>query len=81
MSQPPIAPAAEPMPAAWSQPPEPLADRLGVELERGLDQEQVRRRLERFGRNELRVEAALPAWRHLLAQFRDPLVYLLLAAV
>ncbi len=27
------------------------------------------------------MDAAVPAWRHLLSQFHDPLVYLLLAAV
>jgi Ca2+-transporting ATPase len=85
MSQPPmaiaIAPDAEPAAAPWSQQPKPLADRLGVELERGLDAAEVRQRLERFGSNELRVDAAVPAWRHLLSQFHDPLVYLLLAAV
>ena len=81
MSQPPRVPDAGLAQAAWSQPPEPLADRLGVEPGRGLDAAQVSQRLERFGSNELRVAAPVPAWRHLLAQFRDPLVYLLLAAV
>jgi magnesium-transporting ATPase (P-type) len=80
MTQPSIAEDAELAQAAWNQPVQPLAERLGVDLERGLDTTQVRQRLERFGPNELRAEAAVPAWRHLLSQFRDPLVCLLLAA-
>lgn len=67
--------------AAWSQPAQPMADQLGVEPGLGLAAAEALSRLERFGPNELRVEAPVPAWRHLLAQFHDPLVYLLLAAV
>ena len=39
------------------------------------------RRLARDGPNELRSAQPVPAWRRLLAQFRDPLIYLLLAAI
>jgi P-type Ca2+ transporter type 2C len=37
-------------------------------------------RVERDGRNELTAEMPVPAWRRFLAQFRDVLVILLLAA-
>jgi Ca2+-transporting ATPase len=42
--------------------------------------EEARRRLERYGRNELDAEDPVPAWRRFLAQFRDVLVILLLLA-
>lgn len=53
---------------------------LDTDAQLGLRQEDVRKRLERFGRNELAVEAPTPAWRRFLAQFRDVLVVLLLIA-
>jgi Ca2+-transporting ATPase len=46
----------------------------------GLSAEEARARLDRFGRNELSVETAVPAWLKFLAQFRDVLVILLLLA-
>lgn len=58
-----------------------VAERLGVDPVQGLSAAEAFSRLGRFGPNELRVEAPVPAWRHLLSQFQDPLVYLLLAAV
>ena len=38
-------------------------------------------RLARFGPNQLEAAEPVPTWRKLLAQFADPLVYLLLGAV
>ncbi|MEY5100707.1 MAG: hypothetical protein RJA36_3426 [Pseudomonadota bacterium] len=58
-----------------------LAGRLGVDPLLGLSSAEARHRLERDGPNELLAEAQVPALRHLLSQFHDPLVYLLLAAV
>ena len=58
-----------------------VARALGTDLERGLGAQEAARRLARDGPNELRATPPPPAWRRLLAQFRDPLVYLLLAAV
>lgn len=49
--------------------------------EAGLGADDVRRRLERYGRNELRVERPTPAWVVALRQFRSPLIYILLASV
>jgi Ca2+-transporting ATPase len=46
----------------------------------GLSTEEARHRLERHGKNELREEAGTTWHRLLLAQFRDPLVYLLAVA-
>jgi Ca2+-transporting ATPase len=53
---------------------------LGTNAEQGLSQAEARARLDRFGRNELTAEQPVPAWRKFLAQFRDVLVVLLLAA-
>jgi channel protein (hemolysin III family) len=47
----------------------------------GLTSDEVAARLERHGPNRLDAAAVVPAWRKLLAQFDDPLVYLLLGAV
>jgi P-type Ca2+ transporter type 2C len=58
-----------------------LAARLGVDPERGLSASDAAERLARSGPNVLRAAAATPAWKKLLAQFADPLVYLLLGAV
>ncbi|MGJ3507935.1 cation-translocating P-type ATPase [Enemella sp. A6] len=58
-----------------------IADDLGVDPERGLDAAEARRRLEADGPNELRSTPPVPAWRRFLAQFKDALIYLLLAAV
>lgn len=57
-----------------------VAHELDVNPQHGLDAAEVRRRLIRFGRNELDSVPAPSRWRRFLAQFRDPLVYLLLAA-
>jgi P-type Ca2+ transporter type 2C len=54
---------------------------LGTDERTGLSTEEAAERLERFGPNALEPEPEIPAWRMLLAQFADPLVYLLLAAV
>ncbi|MCK0113912.1 cation-translocating P-type ATPase [Ornithinimicrobium sp. F0845] len=48
---------------------------------RGLSTAEAARRLESDGPNELQSAPPVPAWRKLLAQFQDPLIYLLLAAV
>jgi len=47
----------------------------------GLTSDEAARRLARHGPNRLDARAAVPAWRKLLAQFTDPLIYLLLVAV
>jgi Ca2+-transporting ATPase len=46
----------------------------------GLSTDEARKRLEKYGLNELGVEKSIPAWRKFLAQFRDVLVILLLIA-
>jgi P-type Ca2+ transporter type 2C len=53
---------------------------LGSDAGSGLTQAEARARLERDGRNEIQHEAPTPAWKRLLAQFKNVLVILLLIA-
>jgi Ca2+-transporting ATPase len=53
---------------------------LGSDLRLGLDRADAAARLAQCGPNELAAEPPPPAWRRFLAQFRDVLVILLLAA-
>ena len=54
---------------------------LATDLERGLSSDEAARRLVQEGPNALRAAPPTPRWRHLLAQFQDPLTSLLLAAI
>ena len=58
-----------------------VARLVATDLARGLTAQEAARRLAQEGPNELRSAPPLPAWRRILAQFHDPLVYLLLGAV
>ena len=58
-----------------------VAKILGVDLRSGLTSQEAARRLAQDGPNEIRLTPPLAAWRRLLSQFQDPLIYLLLAAV
>jgi Ca2+-transporting ATPase len=53
---------------------------LESDARRGLGPAEAKARLARFGANELAAEKPTPAWKKSLAQFRDVLVLLLLAA-
>ena len=50
-------------------------------LEQGLSAKEAAGRLLKNGRNALHATPAVSAWRRVLAQFQDPLIYLLLAAI
>ncbi len=80
----PAGPSTPDSDAAWHpsvlSPDEVLA-RMGADAEQGLSPAEAASRLERHGPNELTGAPPVPAWRRFLAQFADPLVYLLLAAV
>ena len=58
-----------------------VAAELGSDPRAGLTAAEADRRLRRFGANRLRSAPPVPAWRRLAAQFADPLIYLLFAAV
>jgi len=64
----------------YQQPVDAVAAALETNSETGLTDNEVRRRLERFGKNELPAEKTPPAWRTFLDQFQDVLVILLLIA-
>ena len=46
----------------------------------GLDEEEVRRRLDKFGPNTLTAKQGVPGWLRFLLQFHQPLIYILVAA-
>ncbi|MCI1868650.1 cation-translocating P-type ATPase [Bifidobacterium crudilactis] len=59
---------------------EQVAKALNVDVSTGLSSEEAKRRIDEFGPNELASAPPVPKWKKFLEQFRDPLVYLLLAA-
>jgi Ca2+-transporting ATPase len=58
-----------------------VARTLEVDIASGLSPHEASRRLAQDGPNALRAAPPTPTWRRVLAQFNDPLVYLLLVAV
>ena len=67
--------------SAYSKEAVDIAKTLGADLENGLSTQEAASRLANNGRNELQSAPPTPAWRRVLAQFQDPLIYLLLAAI
>ena len=59
---------------------EEVAADLGTDVALGLRSQEARARLDRYGPNELDAEVPPSAWRRFLAQFKDALVLLLVAA-
>ncbi|MCH4852345.1 cation-translocating P-type ATPase [Bifidobacterium pseudolongum] len=57
-----------------------VAQALTVDPRTGLSSDEAKRRLDKFGPNELASAPPVPKWKKFLQQFQDPLVYLLLAA-
>ena len=58
-----------------------LAKLLGTDPQHGLTLQEAARRLAQDGPNELQATPRTAAWRRLLSQFQDPLIYLLLGAI
>ena len=54
---------------------------MGADLEKGLSTQEATARLAKNGPDELQSAPPVPAWRRVLAQFQDPFIYLLLAAI
>ncbi len=65
----------------WRRDASEVAVALGTDVREGLSSAEAAARLARFGPNELAASARVPAWRKLLGQFADPLIYLLFAAI
>jgi P-type Ca2+ transporter type 2C len=66
---------------AYRQEPAEIAIALRVDLKNGLTTQEANTRLAKNGLNELVSLPPIPAWRRILAQFQDPLIYLLLVAI
>ena len=67
--------------APWQREAVHVAADLGSNLSHGLSADDAAARLNLYGPNELEAGQSVPAWRKFLAQFQDPLVYLLFVAV
>jgi Ca2+-transporting ATPase len=59
---------------------EKVVDTLNTSQEGGLTSEEAQLRLEKYGPNELVAGKKTPAWKRLLQQFMDPLIYILIVA-
>ena len=58
-----------------------VVEHTGTNLEEGLSQSEVKKRLETYGPNRLADKKAVPKWKLFLAQFQDFMIYVLLVAV
>jgi Ca2+-transporting ATPase len=58
-----------------------VVDALGTDPTNGLSSQEASLRLAHVGPNRLEAAVPVPQWRLLLAQFADPLIYLLLGAI
>lgn len=67
--------------AASTLEPDAVVREFDTPADNGLSNDEASRRLRSSGRNELRAAEPPSRWMLVLAQFRDPLVYLLLGAV
>ena len=81
MSQAPVTDRPDVATNPWQRPAEEVANELGTDLQQGLTTSEAQARLERYGPNELEAGEAVPAWKKFLAQFQDPLIYLLFVAI
>ncbi|MFA7588355.1 MAG: HAD-IC family P-type ATPase, partial [Novosphingobium sp.] len=76
--------ANDPLPATrdfYAQDAGTVAYALGADVTSGLSATEAQHRLAQHGPNALRAVKPRPAWRRFLAQFQDPLIYLLIGAV
>jgi potassium/sodium efflux P-type ATPase len=65
----------------WRREAAVVVAEMGIDAGKGLSESEAAARLEQFGPNRLDPSEQVPAWRKFLAQFADPLIYLLIAAV
>ena len=71
--------SSSPQNSACSKEPADNAKALGANLEKGLSTQEAAARVAKNGPNEFQSAPPTPGWRRVLAQFQDPLIYLLLA--
>ncbi len=67
--------------APWARDARDVVRDLDTDADRGLSSREAAHRLASRGRNVLESAPPVPTWRKVLAQFQDPLIYLLLGAV
>jgi len=60
--------------SAWSSPVETVAAHHGVDLQKGLSEQQIRAKRQQHGFNELEKQPGKPLWKLVLEQFDDMLV-------
>ena len=60
---------------------EEVAEKMNTSIENGLIGNDVQRRIEEYGRNELVKEKGKTAWQIFIGQFKDFLIYLLMFAL
>ncbi|WP_445150712.1 cation-translocating P-type ATPase [Baekduia sp. Peel2402] len=65
----------------WRQDVAQVAAELQTDVDDGLTSDEARARLRQAGPNALAAAEEVPAFKRMLAQFKDPLIYLLVAAV
>ncbi|HYI14547.1 MAG TPA: cation-translocating P-type ATPase [Thermomicrobiales bacterium] len=65
----------------WLRDATEVAAGLETDVRQGLSSDEATARLARYGPNQLEATEPVPAWRKFVAQFADPLVYLLFGAV
>ena len=58
-----------------------VVERFRSDADRGLSEKEAARRLVAMGPNEITTVPPTPRWRKFVEQFRDPLIYLLFAAI
>lgn len=63
-----------------SLPADEVIKRLEVDVSAGLSSDEVKKRRERFGLNQITPKKGTPLWVRFLMQFNQPLVYILLMA-
>jgi Ca2+-transporting ATPase len=66
---------------AWVHPADDVLAAMRVEGSRGLTSAEASRRLAEVGPNDLRLERDVPLWRSVLAQLRELMILVLLAAL
>ncbi|MCS6815133.1 MAG: HAD-IC family P-type ATPase, partial [Cyanobacteria bacterium] len=57
-----------------------IQEKFGTSIDSGLTPEDIARRYEQYGWNELQLKPGKPAWLKFLLQFHQPLLYILLLA-
>jgi len=64
---------------AWAREVDECAKEFGVDIQRGLSSEEVERRRQKWGWNELEKHPGPSVWKLIMDQFNDRLIWVLLA--